>query len=101
MSARRLRPVHPGEILAHDFLEPLGLTQYRLAKGLSVPPRRINEIVLGKRAISADTALRLARFFGTSERFWLNLQTRFDLEIERDRLRHRLTREVEVLKRAG
>jgi antitoxin HigA-1 len=101
MSTRRLRPVHPGEILAHDFLEPLGLTQYRLAKGLSVPPRRINEIVLGKRAISADTALRLARFFGTSDRFWLNLQTRFDLEIERDRLRHRLTREVKVLKRAS
>jgi addiction module HigA family antidote len=101
MSAKRLRPVHPGEILAHDFLEPLGLTQYRLAKSLTVPPRRINEIVHGKRAISADTALRLARFFGTSERFWLNLQTRFDLEVERDRLRHRLTREVQVLKRAG
>jgi antitoxin HigA-1 len=101
MSSKRLRPVHPGEILAHDFLEPLGLTQYRLAKSLTVPPRRINEIVHGKRAISADTALRLARFFGTSERFWLNLQTRFDLEIERDRLRHRLTREVQVLKRAG
>jgi addiction module HigA family antidote len=101
MSSKRLRPVHPGEILAHDFLEPLGLTQYRLAKSLTVPPRRINEIVHGKRAISADTALRLARFFGTSERFWLNLQTRFDLEIERDRLRHRLVREVQVLKRAG
>jgi addiction module HigA family antidote len=101
MSSKRLRPVHPGEILAHDFLEPLGLTQYRLAKSLTVPPRRINEIVHGKRAISADTALRLARFFGTSERFWLNLQTRFDLEIERDRLRHRLTREVQVLKRAS
>lgn len=101
MSSKRLRPVHPGEILAHDFLEPLGLTQYRLAKSLTVPPRRINEIVHGKRAISADTALRLARFFGTSERFWLNLQTRFDLEVERDRLRHRLAREVQVLKRAG
>ena len=101
MRSKRLRPVHPGEILAHDFLEPLGLTQYRLAKSLTVPPRRINEIVHGKRAISADTALRLARFFGTSERFWLNLQTRFDLEVERDRLRHRLAREVQVLKRAG
>lgn len=101
MSSKRLRPVHPGEILAHDFLEPLGLTQYRLAKSLTVPPRRINEIVHAKRAISADTALRLARFFGTSERFWLNLQTRFDLEVERDRLRHRLAREVQVLKRAG
>ena len=101
MRVKRLRPVHPGEILAQDFLEPLGLTQYRLAKSLTVPPRRINEIVHGKRAISADTALRLARFFGTSERFWLNLQTRFDLEVQRDRLRHRLTREVQVLKRAG
>jgi addiction module HigA family antidote len=100
LSAKRLRPVHPGEILAPDLLEPLGLTQYRLAKGLSVPSRRINEIVHGKRAISADTALRLARFFGTSEHFWLNLQTRFDLEVEQDRLRHRLAWEVQVLKRA-
>jgi addiction module HigA family antidote len=101
MRVKRLRPVHPGEILAHDFLEPLGLTQYRLAKSLTVPPRRINEIVHGKRAISADTALRLARFFGTSERFWLNLQTGYDLEIERDRLRHRLASEVRILKRAS
>jgi addiction module HigA family antidote len=96
-----LRPIHPGEILAHDFLEPFGLTQYRLAKAISGPPRRINEIVHGKRAISADSALRLGRFFGTSERFWLNLQTRFDLKVERDRLGHRLAREVQVLKRAG
>ncbi|MGH7612902.1 MAG: HigA family addiction module antitoxin [Gemmatimonadales bacterium] len=102
MSVKRLRPVHPGEVLGEDFLQPLGLTQYRLAKSLSVPPRRINEIVHGKRAITADTALRLARFFGTSARFWLNLQTGFDLEVEkRDRLRHRLTSEVRVLKRAG
>ena len=101
MSRKRLRPVHPGEVLREDFLQPLGLTQYRLAKSLSVPPRRINEIVLGKRAVTADTALRLARFFGTSERFWLNLQTGFDLEVERDRLRHRLTSDVQVLKRAG
>jgi addiction module HigA family antidote len=101
MSSKRLRPVHPGEILVHDFLEPLGLTQYRLAKSLTVPPRRINEIVHGKRAVSADTALRLARFFGTSERFWLNLQTGYDLEIERDRLRHRLASEVRILKRAS
>ncbi len=79
-------PVHPGEVLSEDFLKPLGITQYRHAKGTSVPPRRINEIVHGVRSISADTALRLARFFGTSEQFWLNLQTRYDLERERDRL---------------
>lgn len=101
MALKRLPPVHPGEVLLEDFLTPLGLTQYRLAKGLSVPPRRINEIVQGKRAITADTALRLARFFGTSERFWLNLQTAYDLEIERDRLRRRLPREVRVLKTAS
>jgi addiction module HigA family antidote len=93
--------VHPGEILLEEFLRPLGLTQYRLAKGLSVPPRRINEIVHGTRAITADTALRLARFFGTSERFWLNLQTTYDLELERDRLEGRLEREVQVLVSAG
>lgn len=73
-------PVHPGEVLAEDFLEPLGVTQHRLAVAIGVPPRRINEIVHGKRGISADTALRLARFFGTSGRFWLNLQARHDLE---------------------
>jgi addiction module HigA family antidote len=98
---RRLTPVHPGEILLEEFLLPLGLTQYRLAKSLSVPPRRINEIVHGTRAITADTALRLARFFGTSERFWLNLQTAYDLDLERDRLEGRLEREVRVLVRAG
>ena len=101
MVAKRLAPVHPGEVLLLDFLEPLGLTQYRLAKSLSVPARRINEIVHGKRAISADTALRLARFFGTSERFWLNLQTAYDLDVERDRLGARLPREVLVLKKAS
>ena len=101
MAAKRLPPVHPGEVLLLDFLEPLGLTQYRLAKSLSVPPRRINEIVHGKRAVTADTALRLARFFGTSERFWLNLQTAYDLDVERDRLGARLPREVLVLKKAS
>lgn len=101
MAVRRLPPVHPGEILLEDFLKPFALTQYRLAKGLNVPPRRINEIVHGKRAITADTALRLARFFGTSERFWLNLQTGYDLEVQRDRLRSRLPKEVQVLKKAG
>ena len=79
-------PIHPGEILAEEYLTPLGVTQHRLAVSIGVPPRRINEIVHGKRRISADTALRLARFFGTSERFWMNLQARHDLEAERDRL---------------
>ena len=79
-------PVPPGEILLEEFLLPLGVSQYRLAKAISVPARRINEIVHGQRRISADTALRLSRFFGTSERFWLNLQARYDLEIEKDRL---------------
>lgn len=79
-------PVHPGEILLTEFLEPLQLSQYQLARSIAVPARRINEIVHGQRRISADTALRLARFFGTSERFWMNLQSRYDLEIEKDRL---------------
>ena len=99
--ARKLKPVHPGEILLKDFLEPLGLSQYRVAKALNVPPRRINEIVLGKRAVTADTALRLARYFGTSDRFWLNLQDAYDLDVERDRLGSRLQKEVEILRRAG
>nr|WP_307789073.1 HigA family addiction module antitoxin [Glycomyces salinus] len=85
-------PMHPGEILAEEFLEPLGISQYRLAMALGAPPRRINEIVHGKRRISADTALRLARYFGTSDRFWMNLQNRYDLEIERDRLGNDLSR---------
>jgi addiction module HigA family antidote len=101
MPTRKLAPIHPGEVLLADFLEPLGLSQYRLAQDLSVPPRRINEIVHGKRAITADTALRLARYFGTSERFWLNLQARYDLEIQRDALGARLEREVAVLTRAS
>ena len=101
MPKKVLKPIHPGEILLEDFLKPLGLSQYRLAKGISVPPRRINEIVHGKRAVSADTALRLARFFGTSDRFWLNLQTRFNLEVEKDRLGESLETQVEVLARTG
>jgi addiction module HigA family antidote len=101
MATRKLSPIHPGEILAADFLEPLGLSQYRLAKDITVPARRINEIVHGTRAISADTALRLARYFGTSERFWLNVQARYDLELERDRLGARLKKEVRVLDRAS
>ncbi len=83
--AKRLAPVHPGEILQEEFLEALEVTQYRVAKATGVPPRRINEIVHGKRAVTADTALRLARFFGTTPEFWLNLQARFDLEKARDR----------------
>jgi addiction module HigA family antidote len=98
MASRKLLPTHPGEILREEFLSPLGISQYRLAKETSVPPRRINEIVRGTRAITADSALRLARYFGTSERFWLNLQARFDLEVEKDRLGDRLRREVSVLK---
>jgi addiction module HigA family antidote len=91
---RKLVPVHPGEILRDDFLSPLGISQYRLARDTSVPARRINEIVRGSRAITADTALRLARYFGTTERFWLNLQTHYDLEVEKERLGDRLEREV-------
>lgn len=102
MSTRkRLAPVRPGEILLEEFLDPLELTQYRLAKSLRVPPRRINEIVHGTRAVSADTALRLARFLGTSDRFWLNLQAVYDLDVERDRQGSRLEREVPVFSKAG
>ena len=99
MTRSRLTPVHPGEILLEEYLQPLGISQYRLAKDISVPPRRINEIVHGSRAITADTALRLARYFRTSERFWLNLQARYDLETAKERLGRRLDREV--LRRAG
>ncbi len=98
MPTKKLSPVHPGEVLLEEFLEPMEISQYRLAKDISVPPRRINEIVHGKRRITADTALRLSLYFGTSERFWLNLQTGYDLEVERDRLGDRL--EEEVLPRA-
>ncbi len=94
MSPKKLAPIHPGEILLEEFLAPLGISQYRLAKDISVPPRRINQIVRGQRAITADTALRLGRYFRTTERFWLNLQTRYDLESEKDRLGDRLDREV-------
>lgn len=89
-------PIHPGDVLLAEFLEPMGLSQYRLAKDIHVPPRRINEIVLGKRAITADTGLRLARFFGTSAQFWMNLQSRYDLQIVQDELGERLSREVIV-----
>ncbi len=101
MVAKRLKPIHPGEILFVEFLKPLEISQYRLAKDTSVPPRRINEIVHGLRAITADTGLRLSRYFGTSDLFWLNLQTRFDLETQKERLKDRLVQEVVVLKRVG
>jgi len=98
---QKLAPVHPGEILLEEFLNPLGISQYRLAKDTSVPPRRINEIVRGTRSITADTALRLARHFGTTDRFWLNLQAHYDLEVEKERLAGRLEREVRVREEAG
>lgn len=96
MSKSKLPPIHPGEILLEEFLKPMGISQYRLAKDISVPARRINEIVHGKRTITPDTALRLSRYFGLSERFWTNLQARYDLEVEKDRLKDRLDREVQV-----
>ena len=92
MSTTSMAPVHPGEVLAEEYLAPLGVTQHKLAVAIGVPPRRINEIVHGTRRITADTALRLARYFGTSERFWINLQGRYDLDLERDRLAGELDR---------
>ena len=100
MPKRAFPPIHPGEILLEEFLKPMGVSQYRLAKDISVDPRRINEIVLGKRAITADTALRLSRYFGISDPFWLNLQSHYDLEVEKDRLSSRLRREVRVFSAA-
>ena len=94
MTKKTLPPIHPGEILREEFLLPMGVSQYRLAKEIGVSPRRINEIVHGKRAVSADTALRLSRYFGMSERFWINLQGRYDIEVEKDLLADRLDREV-------
>jgi addiction module HigA family antidote len=97
MRKKMLAPIHPGEILMEEFLKPLGVTQYKLAKDIHVPARRINEIVHGKRSITADTALRLSRYFNLSERFWLNLQARYDLEVEKDKLNDRIETEVKVL----
>ncbi len=97
MKNKQLHPIHPGEILMEEFLDPMGISQYRLAKDISVPPRRINEIVHGKRSITADTALRLGRFFGMSPQFWLNLQNRYDLEVTEDFLEGRLNDEVHIL----
>jgi addiction module HigA family antidote len=97
MENKIMLPIHPGEILIKEFLEPMGITQYRLAKDISVSPRRINEIVHGKRSVTADTALRLSRYFGTSEKFWMNLQTRYDMELYKDILGDRLQKEVVIL----
>jgi len=99
MTTKTMEPIHPGEILSEEFLKPLNISQYRLAKDICVPARRINEIVHGKRAITANTALRLSRYFRLSERFWLNLQTRYDLELEKDRLKGHLEEEVKVFER--
>jgi len=98
---RDFAPIHPGEILLEEFLKPMGITQYRLAKDIGVPPRRINEIVQGKRAISADTALRLGRFFGMSAQFWINLQAHYDLEIAQEAIGDRLDHEVKIYRAAA
>ena len=101
MSEKRLPPVHPGEVLLEEFLKPLGLSQNRLGLSLGVHPRRINEIVLHKRHVSAETALRLGRYFGTSPQFWLGLQSDYDLDVAADELGERLEREVQVRAKAG
>jgi addiction module HigA family antidote len=100
MAKQRLDPVHPGEVLLEEFLKPMGMSQSRLALAIGVHPRRINEIVLAKRAITADTALRLARFFGTSAKFWLGLQTDYDLDVAADKLGRRLDTEVRAMAEA-
>jgi addiction module HigA family antidote len=96
MIEEKMAPIHPGEVLKEDFLDPMGMSQYRLAKDICVHPRRINEIIHGKRSITADTALRLGRYFGVEPEFWMNLQTHYDLEVEFDRLAGKLEREVKV-----
>ncbi len=96
ISKNLIKPVHPGEILLEEFLKPMGISQYRLSKSIGVSPRRINEIVLGKRSITADTALRLSIYFGLSETFWLNLQTRYDIEKTKDKLKESLKKEIKV-----
>ena len=96
MSIKKIPPIHPGEILKEEFLDPMGISQYRLAKDINVPPRRINEIVHGKRSVSADTALRLSRYFKMSALFWVNLQAHYDLETASDRLSPILDKEIKV-----
>lgn len=101
MARKKLDPVHPGEVLLEEFLRPMELSQNALARGLGVPPRRINEIVHGKRRVTADTALRLGRYFGTSAEFWLGLQMDYELDLESDRLGGRLEQEVQRYRKAG
>ena len=98
---KKHEPVHPGEILHQEFLKPLAMSQYRLAKDIAVPPRRINEIVLGKRSISADTALRLARYFGNSAKFWMNLQAQYDLDSETERVGDEIESKINPYNRAA
>ena len=99
--AKKIPPIHPGEILLEEFLNPLSISQYRISKEIHVPARRVNEIVHGKRSITADTALRLAKYFGNSAQFWMNLQTRFDLEIQNDEIRHELNKNIKPFKQAA
>jgi len=99
--SKKIEPIHPGEILLEEFLVPMGISQYRLSQDINVPARRINEIVLGKRSITTDTALRLSEYFGLSEKFWLNLQIRYNLEIEKDKLKDKLKREVKRLEKVS
>ena len=101
MAKRKLAPVHPGEILQEEFLVPLEISQYRLAKDILVPARRINEIILGKRSISADTALRLSRYFGNSAKFWLNVQAQYDLEIQEEKISAQLEKNVKPFRKAA
>ncbi len=96
MNKKKMPPVHPGEILLEEFLKPMKITQYRLAKDINVPARRINEIVHGKRAITANTALRLGKYFNMAAQFWINLQSHFDLEVEIDNISDELESEVKV-----
>ena len=101
MKKRDFAPIHPGEILVKEFLEPLAISQYRLAKDIGVSPRRINEIAHGRRAITADTALRLGRFFSMEAQFWLNLQSRYDMEVAKDELQEKIEKEVHPFSRAA
>src|SRR5574342_677059 len=101
MKDKSLSPIHPGEILLEDFMKPLGLTQYRLAHDIGVTPIRISQIVNGERSITVDTAMRLARYFGTSAAVWLRLQVRYDLEVAEKELRERIDREVKVLQQSA
>lgn len=96
----RLPPVHPGQVLLEDFIKPLGLSQYRVAKDIGVPTLRITQIVRGQRSVTADTALRLARYFGTSANVWLRMQARYDLEVAEAKTAKRITREVKILQKA-